>query len=122
MLKQIDNNEVQSVKFSKPLSDFTSSTEFIVKGLKENFRYDNQNKRTDECIGFTLRCIDPDNYDVLNIKIPKCISLTSEEVNKSDKEIYLIIPTDETTVYPWKVEYGKAQVTIEAPTASIVKE
>ena len=122
MLKLLDNNEVQASKFGKPLSSFTSSTEFVVKAVKQNFKYDSQGNRTDECISLTVTCTDPENFDVLKIKVPKTISLTNDDVLKAEDFIYLKVPTEEAMVYPWKVEYGKAQVVIEAPSASIVKE
>lgn len=121
MIRNLDNNEIAANKISMPLSAFTESTQFAVKSVTENNKYID-GKATDEVIGLTITCIDPDNFDVVKIKVPKTVPLTQEDIEKSEDYIYIQVPSDETRVIPWKIEYGKAKVSIVAPSASIVRE
>lgn len=116
----LNNNEIHANRITIALSELTSTTQFIVKTVKENLKY-SDGKPTDEVIGLTVTCIDPDNFDVLKIKVPKTVQLTQEDIEKSEDCIFIEVPTDKTKVIPWRVEYGKAKVSIEAPSASIVK-
>lgn len=116
----LNNNEIQANRITIALSELTSTTQFVVKSVKENFKY-SDGKPTDEVIGLTVTCIDPDNFDVLKIKVPKTVQLTQEDIEKSEDCIFIEVPTDKTKVIPWKIEYGRAKVSIEAPSASIVK-
>lgn len=116
----LNGNEIQANRISVSLAELTSTTQFVVKSVKENFKYCD-GRPTDEVIGLTVTCVDPENFDIVKIKVPKTVSLTQEDIEKSEDYIYLEVPTDKTKVIPWKIEYGKAKVSIEAPSASIVK-
>lgn len=116
----LNNNEIQANRISVSLAELTSTTQFVVKSVKENFKYCDS-KPTDEVIGLTVTCVDPENFDIVKIKVPQTVSLTQEDIEKSEDYIYLEVPADKTKVIPWKIDYGKAKVSIEAPSASIVK-
>lgn len=118
MKKQIEDNVVSTKALGVPLSTFTTATKFFLKGIKENFAYED-GKRTDKFKSTTLTCVDLITFSTLKIKVEKKFQLTQKDLDESTERIFVEIPTNETIVTPYKIEYGKATVTITAPTATI---
>lgn len=118
MKKQIEYNKVSTRALGIPLSEFTTSTRFFLKEIKENFAYED-GKRTNEFRSTTLTCVDIETFSTLKIKVATKFQLTQKDLDESTERIFVEIPTNETIVTPYKIEYGKATVTITAPTATI---
>lgn len=118
MKKQIEYNKVSTKALGIPLSEFTTSTRFFLKEIKENFAYED-GKRTNEFRSTTLICVDIETFSTLKIKVPTKFQLTQKDLDEATERIFVEIPTDETIVTPYKIEYGKATVTITAPKATI---
>lgn len=114
----IEDNVVSTKALGVPLRTFTTSTKFFLKGIKENFAYED-GKRTNEFRSTTLICVDVETFSTLKIKVEKKFQLTQKDLDESTERIFVEIPTNETIVTPYKIEYGKATVTITAPTATI---
>lgn len=124
MIRELDNNQADPRKFAISLGEFMSAdAQLAVKSIKTNYRYDkNTGNRTDECIGYTVACTNTKTFEALNIKVPSNFNLTSEELESTEALIYLKVDPETTMVYPWKIEYGKAHVVIEASKASIIRK
>ena len=118
MKKNIEDNKISTRALGVPLSTFTTATKFFLKGIKENFAYED-GKRTDKFKSTTLTCVDLITFSTLKIKVEKKFQLTQKDLDESTERIFVEIPTNETIVTPYKIEYGKATVTITAPTATI---
>ena len=114
----IEDNVVSTKALGVPLRTFTTSTKFFLKGIKENFAYED-GKRTNEFRSTTLICVDIETFSTLKIKVPTKFQLNQKDLDEATERIFVEIPTDETIVMPYKIEYGKATVTITAPTATI---
>ncbi len=114
----IEENVVSTKALGVPLSTFTTATKFFLKGIKENFAYED-GKRTNEFRSTTLICVDVETFSTLKIKVEKKFQLTQKDLDESTERIFVEIPTNETIVTPYKIEYGKATVTITAPEATI---
>ncbi len=114
----IEENVVSTKALGVPLSTFTTATKFFLKGIKENFAYED-GKRTNEFRSTTLICVDVETFSTLKIKVEKKFQLTQKDLDESTERIFVEIPTNETIVTPYKIEYGKATVTITAPKATI---
>ena len=118
MKKNIEENKISTRALGIPLSEFTTSTRFFLKEIKENFAYED-GKRTDKFKSTTLTCVDVETFSTLKIKVETKFQLTQKDLDESTERIFVEIPTDETIVMPYKIEYGKATVTITAPEATI---
>lgn len=118
MKKNIEENKISTRALGIPLSEFTTSTRFFLKEIKENFAYED-GKRTNEFRSTTLICVDIETFSTLKIKVPTKFQLTQKDLDEATERIFVEIPTDETIVMPYKIEYGKATVTITAPEATI---
>ncbi len=120
MKVRIDQNLVDAKALSVPLSTFLKDGEFVLKNIKENYEYVG-GKKTDKFLSTTLTCIDTISFAVLDIKVEKHLGLTAQELEQADTPIYVEIPTEETIVRPYSIEYGKAKVSIIAPTVKIIE-
>lgn len=118
MKKNIEENKISTKALGIPFSEFTTSTRFFLKGIKENFAYED-GKRTDKFKSTTLTCVDVETFSTLKIKVETKFRLTQKDLDEATERIFVEIPTNETIVTPYKIEYGKATVTITAPTATI---
>lgn len=118
MKKNIEENKISTKALGIPLSEFTTSTRFFLKEIKENFAYED-GKRTNEFRSTTLTCVDVETFSTLKIKVETKFRLTQKDLDEATERIFVEIPTNETIVTPYKIEYGKATVTITAPTATI---
>lgn len=118
MKKNIEENKISTKALGIPLSEFTTSTRFFLKEIKENFAYED-GKRTDKFKSTTLTCVDLITFSTLKIKVETKFQLTQKDLDEATERIFVEIPTDETIVMPYKIEYGKATVTITAPEATI---
>lgn len=124
MIRELDNNQADPRKFAISLGEFMSAdAQLAVKSIKTNYRYDkNTGNRTDECIGYTVTCTNTKTFEALNIKVPSNFNLTNDELESTEALIYLKVDLETTMVYPWKIEYGRAHVVIEASKASIIRK
>lgn len=121
MKLSIDKNMIDARELAVALSTFISDTpEFVVKSIRENYEYVD-GKKTDKFLSTTLTCIDTISYVVLDIKVEKHLNLTAQQLEQSDTPIYVEIPLEETIVRPYAIEYGKAKVSIIAPSVKIIK-
>lgn len=118
MKKNIEDNKISTKALGIPLSEFTTSTRFFLKEIRENFAYED-GKRTNEFRSTTLTCVDVETFSTLKIKVETKFQLTQKDLDEATERIFVEIPTDETIVMPYKIEYGKAMVTITAPEATI---
>ena len=117
---KIDNNVVSASSLVTPLTAVTTSEEFVLKDVRENYVYVD-GKRTDEKNGYTLSVADPDTFAMLHIKAEK-IDFEMDIIEKSEDPVFVSIPTDQCNIIPYKIEFGKANVSIVAPYAKLAEE
>lgn len=119
MRAKLDENKVEAAELVLPLSTFTQTDEYALKNIQENYEYVN-NKKTDTFLSTTLTCIDVETLAILRIKVESRINLTAKMLEQSEQPVYIKIPIEQTFVRPYAIEYGKAKVTIIAPSVTIV--
>lgn len=117
----ISKNRIDAKLLEKPLSDFTSNSEFAITGIKDNFAYENGEK-TDKWTSTTICCVDTFSYATIDVKVSQHLNLTQDEIDRSESAIYAELPLNETLVRPYAIEYGKAKLSIIAPSVKIIRE
>lgn len=110
------------------ISDITLSAEGIIsevvvlRDIRPSYAKDGEGNRTDviECIRYD--CVDPNNYATFTIKVESTRAIMSkEDLEASEDAIYISIPVKETLIKPYKIEYGKAEVSIVAPYVKVTE-
>ena len=117
---RLDNNILNAKDFAISMAELTSASEFVLKDMRENFKYVD-GKKTDVQDGYKLSIADPDTFAMYTIKAEK-VDFTLEEVEKSVTPVFIEIPTEKTMVIPYDISYGRAHVSIIAPFVTIVKD
>lgn len=89
--------------FQKTLADITSSDMFILRNVKENYKYDTANKcYTDILESIIYSVFVEELYGVLNIKITGMQAIISpDKLKAADGEIYVRIPLEQTIIRPY---------------------
>lgn len=117
----INKNQIEPKLLEFPLSNFTENAEFVVTAVKDNYAYENE-KKTDKWLSTTISCVDTVTFATLDVKVSQHINLSQTEIDNSESAIYVEIPLDETIVRPYEIKFGKAKVSIVAPSVKIVRE
>ena len=117
---RIENNMILVKEFTVNLATFTETTRFIIKGVRENYKYVDK-KKTDEFISTSLTLVDPDTYEFITVKCPQKLELTQADIDGSEELFLAEIDIENTMIYPYKIEYGKAKVSIIAPAVKILR-
>lgn len=97
--------------------------EAIVRDIRVIYGVDGNQKKTDEIKGVRYDCISEKDFSTFAIKtISINPVITKEELEASEVPVRISIPVSETIIKPYKIEYGKALVTITAPYVRLVKQ
>lgn len=121
MKPQINKNLVDSKLLAMPLSSFTSTTEYAVTAVRDNYEYQD-GRKTDKWQSTTISCVDTVSFATFNLKVSNRINLTQAEIDNSEDAIFVQIDLDRTFVHPYSIEYGKAKVSIVTDSVKIVRE
>ena len=83
-----------------PLTYVVPTSEFELLGIRENFKYDKNGKKTEERVGFTYVIGDPINYEKLNVKVEmKYPVISAEELkDKHSRREKVIVKFDNLTI------------------------
>lgn len=117
----INKNQIDAKLLEVPLSNFTENTEFAVTSVRDNYAYENGVK-TEKWLSTTLSCVDTVTFATIDIKVEQHINLTQDEIDQSESTIYVEIPLEKTIVRPYAIEYGKAKLSIIAPSVKIIRQ
>lgn len=94
----------------------------VVKEVRISNVLDADGKRTEmiDCIKYV--CVNPDNFSTFTIKVNTTRPIvTNEIIEEADEPIYLSIPVEAVVIRPYKIEFGKAKVTIIAPFVKLAE-
>lgn len=95
----------------------------ILRGVRVSYPTDAEGKRTSEVpdsIRYDL--INPSTFDTLTVKVEGSRPvITQEELEAKDTQVFIELPLDEVSVKPYKVEYGTAYLSINAPAVKLTK-
>ncbi len=119
MQMKLDNNQVKASSLQHPLSDFTGSTTFVVKNIRENYEYVD-GKKTDTYASTSLECVDPKTFETFKIKVTDHVNIKPEDLENTEKIFYVQIPTTEAMVVPYELKYGTAKVSITCKSVKIL--
>lgn len=95
----------------------------VVKEVRISNVLDAEGKRTDKVDCIKYDCVNPDNFSTFTIKVNTTRpAITNEIIDGADEPIYISIPVEEVVIRPYKIEYGKAKVSIIAPYVKLAQE
>lgn len=105
--------------FKVALSTLTEDTQFQLTSVRINRATDASGKLTDATKDITYTVYVPDILAQINVKVDATTPVVTQEqldaANDAEKDIFIEIPTTETFIRPYKIEYGAAFCTIKAP-------
>lgn len=105
--------------FKVALSSLTEDTQFQLTAVRLNRATDANGKLIDAIKDITYTVYVPDVLAQLNIKVDSTTPVvTPEQLDAAidaGKDIFVELPTSETYIRPYKIEYGAAFCTIKAP-------
>ena len=95
----------------------------ILREVKPVYVLDAKNTVTDKIDYVRYDCVDPVNFGTFKVKVMNSDPIISEdELEASDTPVIIELPLDKMFVRPYKMEYGKASVTITAPYLVIAED
>lgn len=107
----IENNVISAKDFTIKLSDIIDNDSFILKDIRIVNQYaDGENGkkvRTDVFDHTNVTVVDPETFCIFTIKVSKKIVLP-----ETDARLRVDVDASKTFVKPYKIEYGKVQVSI----------
>lgn len=118
---RLDNNKISLSEIALPCEGIIPD-KLILRGVKTAFRYQD-GKRTKEIEGVNYDVVNPYTLDSFRIRalLPTPV-ITQEELDESEEHVYISIPVSQTVLKPYKIEYGKATVSIVAPYVALITE
>lgn len=116
----LDNNTISPEFFSITLDSIFESETFVLKSVKRAHSYvDNLKTDTIEAIVYEL--VDPNTFSTFRLKVPGNSPVIEPEKYKETEELlHVSVPLSKTSVRLYKIEFGKAFVTISAPYVKLV--
>ena len=120
---QLDNNSIKSEFFTMTLDKFyREDCDFVLKGYKVVHIYEN-GKKTDTVSHILYHLVDTISFQQIYIKVPHSTPIiTQSDLDNADMPVFVSIPTKDTVVKPYKIEFGHVKVSITSPSISIVKD
>lgn len=111
---RLDNNKISLDEMIFHCERFIPD-KLILKGMKMARKYQD-GKCTQEIEGINYDVVNPYTLDSFRIKVldPTPV-ITQEELDEAEEHVYISIPVSQTVIKPYKIEYGKATVSIIAP-------
>ena len=114
----VDQNKISVKNLTIQAQDYVPA-KAILKGVRVSRAKDAEGNLTNGIEAVRYDVVNPINYDTLTIKVNgKDPVITQEEIEEAEM-IFLVIPVDKTILRPYKIEYGKAYVSIIAPAVAI---
>lgn len=105
--------------FKVALSTLTEDTQFQLTSVRINRATDASGKLTDATKDITYTIYVPDILAQINVKVDSTTPIVTPEqlnaANDAGKDIFVELPTVETYICPYKIEFGAAFCTIKAP-------
>lgn len=116
------DNKISAHNISFSLSNiFPEKRKLALIDVRPVFRYDENRKRTDIIEAYAYTVTDLETLSSFNVRVNSTTPvITPEELEESEERVFIEFPMDETTVKPFKIEYGTATVSIVAPFAKLV--
>lgn len=120
---QLDNNSIRSEFFTMTLDKFLGDDfDFVLKGYKVIYVYED-GKKTDTVSHILYHLVDTILFQQIDVKVPHSIPIiTQSDLDNADMPVFVSIPTKDTVVKPYKIEFGHVKVSITSPSISIVKD
>lgn len=117
----IENNEIAVANLEVSAIGKISDL-LVVRRVRPTYKKDDPGKMTDLIESVRYDCVDPDNFATLTIKvIATSPVITNELIENSDEPVYISVPVDQTVIRPYEISYGKAKVSIVAPSVKLAE-
>ena len=121
MIQRIKSNLIKISELQISAEGLIPS-EAVLGGVNPIYGTDANGKRTDNIEGFRYDLTDPSNYSTFTIKVMGTTPvITQKELEKSETPVLLEIPVEQVVIKPYKLEYGKATLSITAPSVKLAK-
>ncbi len=121
MLAKINNNLIKVNELNIPAVGLIPA-KAILRDISFSNKVDADGKRTDEVESVRYELIDPITFSTFTIKVAGNRSvITKQDLDNSETPVYLEIPVEQVTIRPYKIDYGKATVSITAPSVKLSK-
>ena len=118
---KINNNICAVSDLTMKGTDVFKNEEVVLKDVRLNHRYED-GKRLEVIESISYDCVDPVTFDTFVVKVPSSVPVIDPaQLENSDEPVFAVLPLDKVVVRPYKIEFGKASLSITSPSISITK-
>jgi hypothetical protein len=112
---RMSDNKIKAKDLVLTGKDFFESEDFVLRGVKINFRYDG-GKKTDIIDSISYSCVDPLTFNSVTFKVNTTKPVIEQDtIDKATEAIHLNIPIDEAIIKIYKLEFGMVFLSITVP-------
>lgn len=121
MVSKINNNLISVGELKIPAIGLIPP-KAILRDVSLINKSDADGKRTNEVEAVRYDLIDPITFSTFSLKVAGTHPVISKlDLDKSENPIYLEIPLEEVNIKPYRIDFGKATLSITAPTVKLAK-
>lgn len=112
---RMSDNKIKAKDLSLTGKDFFESENFVLRGVKVNFRYDD-GKKTDVVDSISYACVDPLTFNSVTFKVNTTKPVIDPAaIDKATETILITVPINEAVIKIYKMEFGIMSVSITVP-------
>ncbi|HBD01329.1 MAG TPA: hypothetical protein DC053_21450 [Lachnoclostridium sp.] len=112
---RMSDNKIKAKDLVLTGKEFFESEDFVLRGVKVNFRYDG-GKKTDVIDSISYYCVDPLTFNSVTFKVNTTKPVIEQDtIDKATDSIYINVPINEAIIKIYKLEFGIMSVSITVP-------
>lgn len=112
---RMSDNKIKAKDLVLTGKEFFESEDFVLRGVKVNFRYDG-GKKTDIIDSISYYCVDPLTFNSVTFKVNTTKPVIEQDtIDKATDSIYINVPINEAIIKIYKLEFGIMSVSITVP-------
>lgn len=112
---RMSDNKIKAKDLVLTGKEFFESEDFVLRGVKVNFRYDG-GKKTDVIDSISYYCVDPLTFNSVTFKVNTTKPVIEQDtIDKATDSIYINVPINEAIIKIYKMEFGIMSVSITVP-------
>jgi len=112
---RMSDNKIKAKDLVLTGKEFFESEDFVLRGVKINFRYDG-GKKTDIIDSISYSCVDPVTFNSVTFKVNTTKPVIEQDtIDKATDSIYINVPISEAVIKIYKLEFGIMSVSITVP-------
>jgi len=118
---RMSDNKIKAKDLVLTGKDFFESEDFVLRGVKANFRYDG-GKKTDVIDSISYYCVDPLTFNSVTFKVNTTKPVIEQDtIDRATEAIYINVPINEAIIKIYKIEFGFMSVSVNIPRVKLLE-